>query len=58
MNNMLSFKERKEERAKTLSGLTHECGVFGAIGKEIFQGNDKCEIAQIVYLGLEALQHR
>ncbi|KAF5284117.1 hypothetical protein FQR65_LT00117 [Abscondita terminalis] len=38
------------------SGLTHECGVFGAIGTE-FWPND-VDISQIILIGLEALQHR
>ncbi|KAK9886230.1 hypothetical protein WA026_015749 [Henosepilachna vigintioctopunctata] len=38
------------------TGLTHECGVFGAIAS--FEGENNCNIAQIVYVGLEALQHR
>ncbi|KAF2890872.1 hypothetical protein ILUMI_15301 [Ignelater luminosus] len=38
------------------TGLTHECGVFGAIGSESWPSN--VDIAQIVLIGLEALQHR
>lgn len=44
------------EKSKVLSGLTHECGVFGAIGNENWPVNS--EIAQIIAVGLEALQHR
>ncbi|XP_044744460.1 amidophosphoribosyltransferase-like [Coccinella septempunctata] len=58
MDSITSFKKRKEEKVKSLAGLTHECGVFGAIGKKVFEGNNKSEIAHIVYIGLEALQHR
>ncbi|KAJ3667132.1 hypothetical protein Zmor_002538 [Zophobas morio] len=39
------------------TGLTHECGVFAAIGAtEWLTGN--ADIAQIICIGLEALQHR
>nr|CAI5832673.1 unnamed protein product [Callosobruchus analis] len=38
------------------SGLTHECGIFGAIGNENWPINS--EIAQIICIGLQALQHR
>lgn len=38
------------------TGLKHECGVFGAIGSENWAHSS--EIAQIVCIGLEALQHR
>ncbi|XP_066261505.1 amidophosphoribosyltransferase-like [Euwallacea similis] len=41
---------------KAESGLTHECGVFGAIGKDAWETNT--EIAQIILIGLQALQHR
>lgn len=37
-------------------GLTHECGVFGAIGGG--EWPTQVDIAQIVCLGLVALQHR
>nr|CAH7738992.1 unnamed protein product [Callosobruchus chinensis] len=40
----------------TESGLTHECGIFGAIGNENWPINS--EIAQIICIGLQALQHR
>lgn len=38
------------------SGLTHECGVFGAIGTGEWPTN--LEISQIICWGLVALQHR
>ncbi|XP_077291375.1 amidophosphoribosyltransferase-like isoform X2 [Arctopsyche grandis] len=38
------------------TGLTHECGVFGAIGGG--EWPTQVDIAQIVCLGLVALQHR
>lgn len=51
-----SWKNRKLNRGKVDSGLTHECGVFGAVGNETWQNST--EIAQIVMIGLQALQHR
>ncbi|KAL3286563.1 hypothetical protein HHI36_001065 [Cryptolaemus montrouzieri] len=53
-----SLKPLQKNRGKVLTGLTHECGIFGAVGKSIFEGKEKYEIAQIVHIGLEALQHR
>lgn len=41
---------------KMETGLTHECGVFGAIGNESWESTT--EIAQIILIGLQALQHR
>lgn len=38
------------------TGLTHECGVFGAIGSEAWSRN--MDVSQIIVIGLEALQHR
>lgn len=38
------------------TGLTHECGVFGAIGTG--EWPTSLDIAQVICLGLEALQHR
>lgn len=52
----VEWKDRKSNRGKSNSGLTHECGVFGAIGNKNWANNT--EIAQIVCIGLEALQHR
>lgn len=46
----------EKEICNGVSGLTHECGVFGAIGNENWPNNS--EIAQIIGIGLEALQHR
>lgn len=46
----------QNNKFKALTGLTHECGVFGAIGNENWPINS--EIAQIIGIGLEALQHR
>lgn len=47
---------RRKGRGAVTSGLTHECGVFGAIGTGEWPTN--LEIAQIVCWGLVALQHR
>lgn len=53
-NNLVSISQ--QTKSDVLSGLTHECGVFGAIGNENWPVNS--EIAQIIGVGLEALQHR
>lgn len=47
---------RRLGRGKVDSGLTHECGVFGAIGTGEWPTN--LEISQIICWGLVALQHR
>ncbi|XP_066141713.1 amidophosphoribosyltransferase-like [Euwallacea fornicatus] len=47
---------KRKNRGETLSGLTHECGVFGAIGTGEWPTN--LEISQIITWGLVALQHR
>lgn len=43
-------------RGAVLSGLTHECGVFGALACGDWP--TQLDIAQVVCLGLVALQHR
>lgn len=43
-------------RGAVESGLTHECGVFGAIASG--EWPTQVDIAQVVCLGLVALQHR
>lgn len=53
---LLSIKQKKALRSQVDSGLTHECGVFGAIG--CGEWPTHLEIAQIVCWGLVALQHR
>lgn len=53
---LVSWKDRRNKRGNVQSGLTHECGVFGAIGNANW--NLDSEIAQIICIGLEALQHR
>ncbi|XP_050299681.1 amidophosphoribosyltransferase-like isoform X2 [Anthonomus grandis grandis] len=55
-NQVPHFPEKHKNRGQVDSGLTHECGVFGAIGNESWESNT--EIAQIVMIGLQALQHR
>ncbi|CAH1964022.1 unnamed protein product [Acanthoscelides obtectus] len=47
---------RRKNRGQVSSGLTHECGVFGAIG--CGEWPTSLEISQIVCWGLVALQHR
>ncbi|KAF7268795.1 hypothetical protein GWI33_018144 [Rhynchophorus ferrugineus] len=47
---------KRKDRGLTLSGLTHECGVFGAIGTGDWPTH--LDIAQIIAWGLVALQHR
>lgn len=47
---------KRKNRGETLSGLTHECGVFGAIGTGEWPTH--LEISQIITWGLVALQHR
>lgn len=51
-------KDRRKRfgRGAVSSGLTHECGVFGAIGTG--EWPTQLDIPQIVCLGLVALQHR
>lgn len=44
--------EAKEE----LTGLKHECGVFGCIATTPWP--TQIDVAQVVCLGLVALQHR
>ncbi|XP_036344737.1 amidophosphoribosyltransferase-like, partial [Rhagoletis pomonella] len=54
------FPEKKYKQVqptgKEVSGLTHECGVFGAIA--CGEWPTQIDIAQVVCLGLVALQHR
>lgn len=52
-NSVCNFEKNT---SNVYTGLTHECGVFGAIGNENWPVNS--EIAQIIGIGLEALQHR
>lgn len=50
------FKDKRIGRGVVSSGLTHECGVFGAIGTGEWPTH--LEVAQIICWGLVALQHR
>lgn len=50
------LKGKRLNRGVVGSGLTHECGVFGAIGTGDWPTN--LEISQIICWGLVALQHR
>lgn len=47
---------KRAGRGKVLTGLTHECGVFGAIACGDWP--TQVDIAQVICLGLVALQHR
>lgn len=49
-------KKKRIGRGAVTSGLTHECGVFGAIGTGEWPTH--LEVAQIICWGLVALQHR
>lgn len=49
-------RNKRKGRIDTTSGLTHECGVFGAIGTG--EWPTTLEISQIICWGLVALQHR
>lgn len=49
-------KSKRWGRGAVGSGLTHECGVFGAIGTGEWPTH--LEISQIICWGLVALQHR
>lgn len=46
----------KSKSTDVVSGLRHECGVFGAIGCTDWPTH--IDIAQVITLGLVALQHR
>lgn len=47
---------KRAGRGAVLSGLTHECGVFGAIATG--EWPTQIDVAQVICLGLVALQHR
>ncbi|CAH1118556.1 unnamed protein product [Phaedon cochleariae] len=55
-NESTKWQNRRIGRGKREAGLTHECGVYGAIGNVNWPCNS--EIAQFICIGLEALQHR
>ncbi|XP_052747490.1 amidophosphoribosyltransferase isoform X1 [Bicyclus anynana] len=52
----VKIKSKRFGRGAVESGLTHECGVFGAIGTGDWP--TQVDIAQVICLGLVALQHR
>ncbi|XP_068968524.1 amidophosphoribosyltransferase-like isoform X1 [Bombus flavifrons] len=47
---------KKQMRGQTMTGLTHECGVFGCIAAGDWPS--QIDVAQVICLGLVALQHR
>ncbi|XP_045509548.1 amidophosphoribosyltransferase-like isoform X1 [Colias croceus] len=52
----VKLKSKRFGRGAVESGLTHECGVFGAIGTG--EWPTQVDIGQVICLGLVALQHR
>jgi hypothetical protein len=50
------LKGKRLGRGAVQSGLTHECGVFGAVATGVWP--TQIDIAQTICLGLVALQHR
>lgn len=52
----VKIKSKRYGRGAVESGLTHECGVFGAIGTGKWP--TQVDIPQVICLGLVALQHR
>ncbi|VVC92437.1 amidophosphoribosyltransferase-like isoform X2 [Leptidea sinapis] len=52
----VKVKSKRFGRGAVESGLTHECGVFGAIGTG--EWPTQIDVAQVICLGLVALQHR
>ncbi|KAJ0180921.1 hypothetical protein K1T71_003006 [Dendrolimus kikuchii] len=52
----VKIKSKRYGRGAVESGLTHECGVFGAIGTG--EWPTPVDIPQVICLGLVALQHR
>ncbi|XP_049885568.1 amidophosphoribosyltransferase-like isoform X1 [Pectinophora gossypiella] len=52
----VKVKSKRYGRGAVESGLTHECGVFGAIGAGDWP--TQVDVAQVICLGLVALQHR
>ncbi|XP_055370882.1 amidophosphoribosyltransferase-like [Condylostylus longicornis] len=55
-DNINKFKKTPLDLSKEVTGLTHECGVFGAIACGDWP--PQLDIPQIICLGLVALQHR
>ncbi|XP_047536505.1 amidophosphoribosyltransferase-like isoform X2 [Vanessa atalanta] len=54
--NEVKINSKRFGRGAIESGLTHECGVFGAIGTG--EWPTQVDVAQVICLGLVALQHR
>ncbi|CAH0722196.1 unnamed protein product, partial [Brenthis ino] len=54
--NEVKIKSKRYGRGAVESGLTHECGVFGAIGTG--EWPTQVDVGQVICLGLVALQHR
>ncbi|KAM3956271.1 LOW QUALITY PROTEIN: amidophosphoribosyltransferase [Aphomia sociella] len=52
----VKVRSKRFGRGAVESGLTHECGVFGAIGTGDWP--TQIDVAQVICLGLVALQHR
>ncbi|XP_050356223.1 amidophosphoribosyltransferase-like isoform X2 [Nymphalis io] len=52
----VKINSKRFGRGAVESGLTHECGVFGAIGTG--EWPTQVDVAQVICLGLVALQHR
>ncbi|XP_046831204.1 amidophosphoribosyltransferase-like isoform X3 [Vespa crabro] len=52
----IMFTSKDEGRSKDISGLTHECGVFGCIAAGDWPS--QIDVSQVICLGLIALQHR
>ncbi|XP_045761662.1 amidophosphoribosyltransferase-like isoform X2 [Maniola jurtina] len=52
----VKIKSKRFGRGAVESGLTHECGVFGAIGTGDWP--TQVDVGQVICLGLVALQHR
>lgn len=52
----LPLGKKRAGRGAVASGLTHECGVFGAIATG--EWPTQIDVAQVICLGLVALQHR
>jgi amidophosphoribosyltransferase len=44
------------EKNNELTGMKHECGVFGCMAKKPWPS--QIDVAQVVCVGLVALQHR
>lgn len=52
----LKVESVNDEFSKEETGMTHECGVFGCIATGDWPS--QIDVAQVICLGLVALQHR